>query len=405
MLSFDFKNSGVKANQMSVAAKRLSHRIAELKKAAVSGKLDLPEGFVNLAGDTAGIKAVKKMAARKISKKLGAVAVIGIGGSSLGAEAVASAIGSARPLIFFDNIDPDSVAEKINILKRIYADGKHALVVPVSKSGTTIETSANFEAVLNWLKRNDNKWRERIVAVTDSGSPLHKKCLREKFDVLSSPSHISGRFSFLSPVGLFPLGAAGMDIGAFTGGAAAMGNICLSESISVNPALRGAITLWSSCRSGKNICNNFVFADKLEKLAVFVRNLAAESLSKGGSGFTSMVSVGSTDLHSMGQLYFGGPKDKFTVFLDSGPVANVVSGVDLGRAIKAIELAVKKSYGRSRLPYYSVDLGRVTPRSVGELMAMKMFETVYLGYLMGVNVFDQPAVEFYKKVARRMLGK
>ena len=65
---------------------------------------------------------------------------------------------------------------------------------------------------------------------------------------------------------------------------------------------------------------------------------------------------------------------------------------------------MKKSYGRSRLPYYSVDLGRVTPRSVGELMAMKMFETVYLGYLMGVNVFDQPAGEFYKKVARRLLG-
>src|SRR3989338_4993325 len=106
MLSFDFKNSGVKANQMSVAAKRLSRRIAELKKAAVSGKLDLPEGFVNLAGDIVGIKAVKKMAARKISKKLGAVAVIGIGGSSLGTEAVARANGSAPPPLFLDNIDP-----------------------------------------------------------------------------------------------------------------------------------------------------------------------------------------------------------------------------------------------------------------------------------------------------------
>src|SRR5690349_9412037 len=107
MLSFDFKRSGIKASQLSTSEKWFSEHIDSLSSVVKSGRLNLPDGFLNLPSDTPGIRAVKAMVAKKATEGLGIVAVIGIGGSVLGAQAIAEALGTELPIIFFDNVDPD----------------------------------------------------------------------------------------------------------------------------------------------------------------------------------------------------------------------------------------------------------------------------------------------------------
>jgi glucose-6-phosphate isomerase len=172
----------------------------------------------------------------------------------------------------------------------------------------------------------------------------------------------------------------------------------------------------------------FLFANDLESLGKWCRQLMAESLGKefnrkgktANVGITPDVSIGSTDLHSMAQLYLGGPHDKFTVFLSvensnshiSVPrlkgYSNLVYGIQ-GKSLESIMGAIfegtKGAFRKGKRPFMEIKLPGKSEYALGQFLQFKMIETIYLGFLLGVNPFDQPNVESYKEETRRILRK
>ncbi|MFO0780969.1 MAG: hypothetical protein U0519_03745 [Candidatus Gracilibacteria bacterium] len=237
-----------------------------------------------------------------------------------------------------------------------------------------------------------------------------------------------GRHSVLSPVGLFPLAAAGIDIENLCEGAAVMRKNCIENDQEENPAMVSASVLFLNAKEGKTINDNFFFAPQLESLGKWYRQLMGESIGKETDregqtvhcGITPTVSLGSTDLHSVGQLYLGGPLDKITTFVWARNVANpmavpteqVTEGLvdnlknqSAGNIMAAILEGTKTAYSKKKLPYMEVVLPEISAFALGEYLQYKMIEMMYLGKLFNVNTFDQPNVELYKIETRKILKK
>ena len=193
----------------------------------------------------------------------------------------------------------------------------------MSKSGGTTETIANFEILLNILKKYKKKYEKYVVVTTDKDSKLWNLSLKKGFDTLEIPKKVGGRFSVLSSVGLFPLGIIGVDIYQLLKGAKLMKNSCLNKNIIKNPAALSASLIYLHRLNDIKIHDLFIFNYDLESLGKWYRQLMGESIGKEYDknmirvfeGITPTVSIGSTDLHSMAQLYLGGPYDKFTTFV------------------------------------------------------------------------------------------
>ena len=236
---------------------------------------------------------------------------------------------------------------------------------------------------------------------------------------------MGGRYSVFSPVGIFPLAVLGIDIQELIKGAVNARSYCVAAN-KKNPAALGAIALAHHLKKGKSIHDTFVFAHQLEALGLWYRQLLAESIGKEktlsgktvNTGITPTVSVGSVDLHSMGQLYLSGPLDKITTFVDVATEPSVtiplnkefallvdnIQGKTLKDVMNAILDGTKTAYAKRAMPFVSITLPRCDEKSVGELLQMKMLETIYLGHLLNVNPFDQEGVEKYKAETRRILA-
>ncbi len=230
----------------------------------------------------------------------------------------------------------------------------------------------------------------------------------------------------MSAVGLFPLAKAGINVTALVDGARKMRDRCLSSDIQENPAMMSAAILFAHYHAGRMINDNFIFHSELESLGKWYRQLLGESIGKEHDrdgkvvriGITPTVSIGSTDLHSVGQLYLGGPKDKLTTFISaeygkrgSTITQEVFAGVGEGIAGKkpadvaeAILKGVKIAYEKKGLPFMEILLSDITPASLGAFMQFKMMEMMYLGKLFNVNPFDQPNVESYKIETKNILN-
>jgi len=202
-----------------------------------------------------------------------------------------------------------------------------------------------------------------------------------------------------------------------------MRSYCLKTEVEHNPAIQSAAVLANAMRDGKTINDNFVFNSELESLGKWYRQLMGESVGKendlGGkkvnTGLTPTVSVGSTDLHSVGQLYLGGPLDKITTFIystDTSRALNVptertfpavvemINGVSTSDIMNAILGGVKIAYNKKQIPFMEVQFEEITPYELGAFMQFKM---MYLGKLLNVNPFDQPNVESYKIETKQLL--
>jgi glucose-6-phosphate isomerase len=226
-----------------------------------------------------------------------------------------------------------------------------------------------------------------------------------------------------TPVGLFPLALVGVDIQELLLGAK---DFLRSNFSGENHSLRLAETIFRAHHDGAKLCNFFFFNPELESVGKWARQLYAESLGKEHdktgkvvhSGLTPIVSIGSTDLHSVGQLYFGGPKDKFTlityvkspsrlVIPKDGLFTSLVPGIG-GRSpdeiMQAIYGGTVIAYNNHKLPYGEVMLPDISPYSLGMFLEWQMISVMYLAELFHVDAFDQPNVEDYKKVMRDILN-
>lgn len=348
-----------------------------------------------------------------------AVLVIGIGGSSLGASAVYEALGREiiTPIYFLETIDPDQYENLEGLLR----DGGAVQVVIISKSGTTLETAVNSSLAVDLLKKyKPEDWSTYITIISDEQSPLFELAEKHDLRALTMPE-VGGRFSVFTAVGLFPLALAGIDIDQFCQGACAELDIFLEQGLA-SQAVVSAQTLYAAYQQGYWVHDIFIWDAELEQLGKWYRQLIAESLGKREnihgetieSGILPVVSMGTQDLHSMVQLYLGGPRQIITTFVSAEPRAVVTipksdwgksgcAGRDLAAVREGLLKGVQRAYQQDKRPFMAINLDK-TAFALGQCMMFKILEIILMGALFEINVFDQPEVEKYKRAARKFLG-
>jgi len=404
--------------------------VTTLRRVADSGVYLAPESSINLPFDETLVPAVEAVVASKVTSALRTIFVIGIGGSNLGTKAIYDALRpnltTKRDIVFLDTNNASTIQTATRILAQA-ATMDEVLFVSISKSGGTTETLANTEIM---MEAAFLKWggavRDRLVVITDEGSAFAQAAAERKVTVLSMPTTVGGRYSVLSAVGLFPLCALGVDIHELLRGAQDMRQVCLNPDANLNYATISASLLYQAYQDNLVVHDTFVFQSELESLGKWYRQLLGESIGKklSGSqegtsvGITPTVSVGSTDLHSVGQLYLGGHKRTFTTFVYSDvdtPVytvpkermfpllAPMITGRTTTDIMSAILRGTTTAYRNEHLPFVELVMDGITPYELGAFLQCKMMEVMYLGYLFGVNTFDQPAVELYKIETKRLL--
>ncbi|MBY0309887.1 hypothetical protein K2Q16_01940 [Patescibacteria group bacterium] len=362
-------------------------------------------------------------AVRTVTKRFAGVRhviVLGIGGSSLGVEAVHSALknsATAPVLTVLDMITPSALTaleETLLSIKKV----KQLAVCVMSKSGTTTETLANASVLLRMLEgRFGAAVHEQVLYVGDPGTPLAKVAKKLGAEYISMPTVIGGRYSVGTEVGLIPLALLGHDIEAF-----AQGFVSASEPGTEEGTAASAVHLFSYVKAGYRHYNFFAFEARLYKLGCWYRQLAAESLGKETDkagkpvklGFLPTIST-PVELHSVGQLYLSNFPGVYTEFvsIDDNSVDYKIGPTKLAPQLAKFTLeqvgaalygGVVGAYQERSLPYRATVLSENLPYSLGYYMASAMRETMYLAHLMNVSAFDQPHVELYKIKTRELLG-
>lgn len=427
-MNFLCDSSLVTKDQIETLSVPLLPYIDKLRLIASEENYTAPESSMNLPFDKQTLREVKELKEKKVSSKLKYIINIGIGGSNLGTKAIYDAkfgyFDTIQPkrfpkMIFADTNDPEYLANLSKFLKDEINDPEEILICGISKSGSTTETVANFEIIQSILSQKFGDISDRIVAITDFESNFWKKAQEKNISTLAIPKTVGGRYSVMSAVGLFPLLAAGFDIEAMRDGAKKQRDLALLKDVFQNPAALSAIILYHHYKNGITINDNFIFSPALESLGKWYRQLMGESVGKDNKGITPTVSVGSIDLHSVGQLYLGGPKDKTTTFIsyknpNEDPqvpskmflpgLLNNLEDKSASTIMEAILRGVKKAYKSKSLPFTEAILPRQDEAAIGEFMQFKMIEMMFLGKLMEVNPFDQPNVEDYKVVTKKILS-
>jgi glucose-6-phosphate isomerase len=349
------------------------------------------------------------------------VVVLGTGGSSLGGQtltALAAAGTGAPRLDFFDNLDADAFAV---FLAGLDPAGTAFLVI--SKSGGTLETVAQVLVCLEAMRAHLSAVdiTARFVLVSQPGdNPLRRLAARFAIPVLDHDPDLAGRFSALSLVGLLPALIAGVDAAAVRDGAATV----LDASLVANtpnesaPALGAALAL--ALRRQRNIAVSVLmpYAARLERFAMWHRQLWAESLGKDGQGFTPAPALGPVDQHSQLQLYLDGPADKFFTVISAagaprgpridGAAADdealaLLAGRTIGDVVEAERRAVVDALAANGRPVRELRLQSLDAYTMGALFMHFMLETVLTAALLGVDPYHQPAVEEGKRRARQYL--
>lgn len=396
-----------------------------------SGKGNDFLGWVNLPSSIKGaeVSSINK-AAKELSKLCEVVVVIGIGGSYLGAKAVIDALSDnfdmlktkrKNPIVLFagQNVSEDYMHELLNALKK-----RKFGVVVISKSGTTTEPALAFRILKSEIEKRYSKKNaaKYIIAVTDkSRGALRTLATQEGYSTYVIPDDVGGRYSVLTPVGLLPLAVAGVDIKEFVRGAqdmeAATGaDVPFDNNLAdIYAAVRTALY-----RKGKKIEILASYEPKLQYIAEWWKQLYGESEGKDGKGiFPASVTL-TADLHSMGQYIQDGERTLFeTVISVEKPDYKVVIEEDpdnldglnflAGKRISEInlmaELGTMIAHVDGGVPNIRIVLPEINAYYIGALLYMFEKACGISGYALGVNPFDQPGVEAYKRNMFALLGK
>lgn len=383
------------------------------------GWLDLPErvGEAELAR--------LEEAGERIRQDSDVVVLVGIGGSYLGARAVLEAVKgfwgteADRPRLVYagHHLSSDYHAGLLRFL-----DGKEVSVIVVSKSGTTTEPAVAFRLLSRWMERRYGKGASaRIHAVTDARRGALRKMAEERgYPTWVIPDDVGGRFSVLTPVGLLPLAAAGVDIRRLVGGA----RRCMEESAadaSLGLALnRYAVARNLLYRKGKKTEILATFEPSFHYVAEWWKQLFGESEGKEGKGIFPASVDFTTDLHSMGQWIQEAERTVFETFLVvDRPAAELrleaeaddVDGLNYlaGKTMHEVNLkaweGTAMAHADGGVPSMTVRIPAATEEHLGYLLYWFERACGLSGYMLGVNPFDQPGVEAYKRNMFRLLGK
>lgn len=355
------------------------------------------------------------------------VIVLGIGGSSLGgatlcrlADAGFGPSAGAPRVRFLDNVDPwtfDALLARLDL-------GRTGFLA-ISKSGGTAETVAQTLAVLDRLEQRNGRddLATRVTCIAENtDNPLRAIAGHYGLFSLDHDPLIGGRYSGLSVTGLLPAEIAGVDVEAVRRGAAMVLDAALAAPTPAEsaPAAGAVINIGLASAGGVSQTVIMPYVDRLERFGAWFRQLWAESLGKDGHGTTPVDAMGAVDQHSQLQLYLGGPRDKlFTLILadpsghgpvvkarTAGPAAaalDYLTGRSLGDLLAAEQLATAETLIRNGCPTRVMRFPALTEEVLGGLMMHFILETIIAADLLGVDPFDQPAVEESKVLARKYL--
>jgi glucose-6-phosphate isomerase len=383
--------------------------------------------------ETGGDLETIRDTARQLADRATDIVILGTGGSSLGGQTLAQlagfavpGIGSLRPpprLHFIDNLDAHTYA---GLLTRL----PHATTrfVAISKSGGTAETLMQTIAALSALKEAGLQTRipDLFLGISEPAKSGKKNGLRDllgKFHVpmLDHDPGIGGRYSALTNVGLLPAAMLGLDVGAIREGAGlALAPVLAKKPAAQVPAALGAaLSIILAESKGKSISVLLAYCDRLQRLTHWYVQLWAESLGKNGKGTTPLAALGPVDQHSQLQLFIAGPRDKlFTVVTVGaagqgpridGELAKLAgepgfTGKTIGDLVAAEGRATAETLAKNGCPVRTIHIDGLDEETLGELMMHFMLETIITAQLLGIDAFDQPAVEEGKVLAKKYLA-
>ncbi len=380
-------------------------------------------GWVNLPSATISSDLIDEITsvANVLRAECEAVVCIGIGGSYLGAKAVIEAMKNqfapTKPEILFagHNIGEDYLAELMDYL----ADKRFGIIV-ISKSGTTTEPAIAFRLLRSMLERKVGREEaaKLTVAITDAKrGALRSLATDEGYATFIIDDNVGGRFSVLSPVGLLPIAVAGFNIRGLLQGAADMEQIC---SKSGNPAQLYAMTRNALYRDGKKTEILVNYNPKLHFFAEWWKQLYGESEGKDHKGIFPAAVDNSTDLHSMGQWIQDGERTIFETVIsvenqyreviipnDEANLdgLNFIAGQHVDRVNKMAELGTRLAHIDGGVPNLCITISEINEYNLGQLIYLFEIACGISGYMLGVNPFNQPGVEAYKKNMFALLAK
>ncbi|MBQ3630553.1 MAG: glucose-6-phosphate isomerase [Prevotella sp.] len=357
-----------------------------------------------------------------------AIVVAGIGGSYLGARAVIEALSNSfgwlkntKPVILFagNNIGEDYLSELTEYLK----DKKFG-VINISKSGTTTETALTFRLLKKQCEaqRGKDEAKKVIVAVTDAKRGAARTCAdKEGYKSFIIPDNVGGRFSVLTPVGLLPIACAGFDIKALVEGAQDMEKLCGKDvPFQENPAAQYAAVRNALYENGKKIEIMVNYQPKLHFMSEWWKQLYGESEGKDKKGIFPASVDFTTDLHSMGQWIQDGERSIFeTVISIEEPERkllfpedeenldglNFLAGKRVDEVNKMAELGTRLAHVDGGVPNIRLSVPRLNEYYLGQIIYFFEIGCGISGNVLGVNPFNQPGVEAYKKNMFALLDK
>lgn len=388
-------------------------------------------GWMNLASksDKGLIDAIEDTA-KVLRENCEVVIVAGIGGSYLGSRAVIEALSNSFSQSIMDGRNPQIMFAGQNISEDYlfelaeYIRNKKFGIINISKSGTTTETALAFRLLKKQCEdqRGKEMARKVIVAITDAKHGAARICAdKEGYRSFIIPDNVGGRFSVLTPVGLLPIAVAGFDIRQLLKGAADMEALTTSSTpFEDNPSAQYAAARNALYRSGKKIEILANYQPKLHYLSEWWKQLYGESEGKEGKGiFPASVDL-STDLHSMGQWIQEGERTIFETVISVDKVKhsvlvpsddenldglNFLAGKHVDEVNKMAELGTRLAHVDGGVPNMRIIVPELTEYWIGQLIYMFEKGCGISGYVLGVNPFNQPGVEAYKKNMFALLNK
>lgn len=380
---------------------------------------------------TAELTAISECA-NDLAEKSDIIVVVGIGGSYLGARAVIDALSNnfsqllskterKAPLILYagQNISEDYHAELLELLN----DRDYSVIV-ISKSGTTTEPAIAFRLLKAHLEKKYGREnaKSRIAAVTDKAKGALKKLAdSEGYRTFVIPDDVGGRFSVLTPVGLLPIAAAGFSIEKLIHGAREMEELCRAKkTIDENPADMYAAARNVLYSNGKAIEILASYSPNFNYITEWWKQLYGESEGKEGKGIYPAGVSFTADLHSMGQLIQQGTRSIFETVISVETTKNelkvpkdeqnldemnFIMGKRLSKVNNMAELGTMLAHVEGGVPNISITISGIDEHSLGGLIYFFEKACAVSGYMLGVNPFDQPGVEAYKKNMFALLNK
>jgi len=400
---FIFKNNIYPKYLNKKLLNKFNKKYSKIEK-EVSALIDEPENVYNILSEN--FRLSFKIRDLEKFKKYRNIAIIGMGGSILGSQAIFKFLENKikKNLFFFDNIDYEKA---LNFKKKI--NKKSVLFIIISKSGSTIETISNF-FFINKIKKDQ---KNLILISEKKNNALFE--ISKKFNLfyVEHKHFIGGRYSVLSEVGILPAYLMGINIFSLRKNLKdfflSMKRTFLKES-----SVKIANIIYLNKLKSLIFLN---YSPRLEKFLYWCQQLLAESLGKKGKGLMPIISLAPKDHHSVLQLYLDGPKDKlFHIFslventkkkIKIKKVTkhtNYLHNKDLFEIRNAQKEALIKTLKKNKIPFRELKIKKCDEETLGQLFSYFILEISIVGKILGINPFDQPAVEQVKKFTKIILN-